>query len=270
MQPSMRVVLLVFVALGVVLGVGFYVQLSWAVSLWPWPDSYLSYVFLSSYAVAIAGGVLWVALSGSLGAARGGLINLGVATAGMAVFAFQAAPTNQAVWPLAIFCGLAVLSFACFYWLLRREPLRDSRPTPLLVRVSFGVFTLALVATGLALIFHDPTIFPWSLRAETSVIIGWAFLGAACYFLYGAFRPRWDNAGGQLLGFLGYDLILIVPFLRHFANVPPDHTLSLIVYVIVLVYSGALAIYYLFLNRATRRWALVPQASPVAAKTNGD
>lgn len=269
MQTSVRVVLLVLVALGMVLGIGFYGQFSWATSLWPWPDSYLSYVFLSSYVIAIAGGVLWVALSGSLGAVKGGLINLEVATAGMALFLFQQAPTNHAVLPLALFCIVAFVTFVTTSWVIRREPIQDLRPTPLLVRVSFVVFIVALIASGVALLLNDPTIFPWSLRAETSVIIGWAFLGAACYFLYGALRPRWDNAGGQLLGFLGYDLILIVPFLRHFANVPPGHTLSLIVYVIVLVYSGMLAIYYLFINRSTRRWTLVPQSSQSGAAKAG-
>ncbi|HLW02307.1 MAG TPA: hypothetical protein VKT82_26865 [Ktedonobacterales bacterium] len=61
---------------------------------------------------------------------------------------------------------------------------------------------------------------------------------------------------------LGYGLVLIVPFLRHFANVSPGHTISLVVYVIVLVYSGALAIYYLFLKCATRCWALLPRLRP--------
>jgi hypothetical protein len=261
MQTSMRVALLALVALEGALGVGFYVQLSWAVSLWPWPDSYLSYVFLSSYALAIAGGVLWVALSGSLGAAKGGLINLSVATAGMTVFLFQTEPTNHAVLPSELACLIACVGFMIVLWVIRREPVHDQRPTPLLVRVSFGVFTVVLVATGVALLLHDPMIFPWSLRAETSVMIGWAFLGAACYFLYGVLRPRWDNAGGQLLGFLSYDLVLIVPFLRQFANVPPGHLLSLVIYVVALVYSGALAIFYLFLNRATRRWALMPRAA---------
>lgn len=65
---------------------------------------------------------------------------------------------------------------------------------------------------------------------------------------------RWDNAGGQLLGFLGYDLVLIGPFLRRFATLPPGHTLSLVTYVIVLLYSGALAVYFLVLARPTRRW----------------
>ncbi len=259
MRTPVRVLMLIVVLLALVLGVGFYVQLSWATSLWPWPDSYLSYVFLSSYAVAFGGGVLWVALSGSLGAAKGGIINLAVASAGMGIYSFQLAQTDKAVLPFAIFCSVALLSLIVFFWLIRRAPLQDPRPTPLLVRISFAVFTVVLIIVGIALTLKAPMIFPWSLRAETSVIIGWAFLGAACYFLYGALRPRWDNAGGQLLGFLGYDLILIVPFIRHFASVQPGHTLSLIIYVIVLVYSGALAVYYLFINRATRRWALVSQ-----------
>jgi len=265
MRIPVRVMMLILALLAFVLGLSFYLQLSWATNLWPWPDSYLSYVFLSSYAVAIGGGVLWVALSGSPGAARSGLINLGVATAGMAVFLFQQSQTNQAVLPFAIFCSVALLSFIVFFWLMRRVPFQDPRPTPLLIRLSFLIFTLLLIFTGTSLLLKSPTIFPWALRPETSVMFGWAFLGAACYFLYGALRTGWDNAGGQLLGFLGYDLILIVPFIQHFANVQPGHTLSLIIYVIVLVYSGALAVYYLFINRSTRRWALVSQPAQSAA-----
>ena len=42
------------------------------------------------------------------------------------------------------------------------------------------------------------------------------FLGSATYFAYGIVRPRWTNAGGQLAGFLAYDLVLIVPFMTRF------------------------------------------------------
>ena len=233
MQRSVRVVLLILVAISWALGLGFFLQLSWAKSLWPWPDSYLSYVFLASFAVAIGGGILWVALSGSLGAARGGLINLAVVSAGVAVYSFSVAQANQAALLLGMVCVVALLSFAAFYWLIWRVPLQDQRPTPLPIRISFWAFTALLIATGIALILHYPTISPWSLRAESSVIFGWAFLGAACYFLYGALYARWDNAGGQLLGFLGYDLILIAPFLQHFATVQPGHILSLVTYVLV-------------------------------------
>lgn len=264
MQTPVRMLLLIFVALALLLGIGFYFQLPWAIGLWPWPDSHLSYVFLASFAVAIGGGILWVVLSGSLAAAKGGLINLGVACAGAAAFAFQDAQANRAVLPFAIFCLVGLMSCAAGFWLIRHERVADRRSTPLIVRISFLVFAAALIATAVALIAHAPTIFPWSLRAESSVIFGWAFLGAACYFLFGVLYPRWDNAGGQLLGFLGYDLVLIVPFLRHFATVQPSHALSLVTYVIVLLYSGALAVYFLLMARTTRHWSVAREPVAVA------
>jgi hypothetical protein len=38
--------------------------------------------------------------------------------------------------------------------------------------------------------------------------------------------------------------------------VKPEHLVSLIVYVTVLLYSGFLAVYYLFFNRLTRVWGM--------------
>ncbi|HEY7126718.1 MAG TPA: hypothetical protein VH540_22465 [Ktedonobacterales bacterium] len=262
MKQSHRVLMLVPGVLALALAVGFYLQLSWVKALWPWQDSYLSYIFLSSYAAAIGGAIIWVALSGSLAAARGGIINLGVATAGMAFSSFQFYQTEhtRGILVLSGFCLAAILGFLVFFWLIRRVPLRDARPIPLLVRISFGVFIAALIFTSTELILKIP-VFPWSLRPETSVLFGWAFVGAACYFLYALFRPRWDNAGGQLLGFLLYDLVLIVPFVARIPTIDSSHALSLTVYIIVLVYSGALAIYYLFFNKSTRRWESALTAS---------
>ena len=97
-------------------------------------------------------------------------------------------------------------------------------------------------------------IFPWALDPKSSVVFGCIFLGDAFYFLYGLFRPRWHNALGQLLSFLAYDLVLIFPFLALFKTVKPEYQLNLIVYVAVLLYSGALAVYYLFINTGTRVW----------------
>ena len=67
--------------------------------------------------------------------------------------------------------------------------------------------------------------------------------------------PRWHNALGQLLSFLAYDAILIVPFIMLFGNVKPEFRLSLIIYTAVLIYSGAISIYFLFINRQTRKWS---------------
>ena len=95
-------------------------------------------------------------------------------------------------------------------------------------------------------------IFPWQLGAETSVMFGLVFLGAATYFVYGALDPHWGNAVGQLAGFLAYDLVLLAPFLEHFGTARGGSLVSLIIYVAFLVYSGALASYYLFASNATR------------------
>ncbi len=122
---------------------------------------------------------------------------------------------------------------------------------PLLVRVSFGIFIASLIFAGGALVFRIP-VFPWSLNPDSSVIFGCIFIGDAFYFLYSLLYPRWHNAAGQLLSFLAYDLVLIVPFLLLFETVKPEYMLNLVVYVAVLIYSGALAVYFLFINSQTR------------------
>ena len=144
----------------------------------------------------------------------------------------------------------AFASGVTFFW-SRRLPLTDRRPTPMLVRVSFGIFIVSLFLASGALILHLP-IFPWDLNPDSSVIFGCIFFGDAFYFLYGLLRPRWGNAFGQLLSFLAYDLVLIVPFVLLFDTVKPDRMLNLVVYTAGLVYSGGLAVYYLLINPQTR------------------
>jgi hypothetical protein len=68
------------------------------------------------------------------------------------------------------------------------------------------------------------------------------FLGAALYIVYGLIRPVWANAAGQLLGFLAYDLVLIMPFVQRLPTVAPEHRMGLIVYAAVVVYSALIAI----------------------------
>jgi hypothetical protein len=121
------------------------------------------------------------------------------------------------------------------------------------VRVSFGIFVASLLFAGTALILRQP-IFPWKLNPDSSVIFGCIFIGDAFYFLHALFKPSWRNAAGQLLSFLAYDLALIIPLFRLFEMVDPALRLNLTVYVLVLIYSGAVAVYYLFLNPRTRNW----------------
>ena len=125
---------------------------------------------------------------------------------------------------------------------------------PRLVRWSFVVFIIALLIVSIQLIFQVPNVIPWAITPELSVVIGWMFLGAAAYFVYALLRPSWNNSAGQLAGFLAYDVVLIVPFLQRLPTVAPQSQAGLIVYTAVVVYSGLLAFYYLFISKATRVW----------------
>ena len=81
-------------------------------------------------------------------------------------------------------------------------------------------------------------------------------------------QPRWENAGGQLAGFLAYDAVLIWPFLKRLPDIAPEFRLELWVYTSVVVYSAIVAIVYLAFHRATRgqhRPAPAPEAVPARA-----
>ncbi|MFN7929033.1 MAG: hypothetical protein U0Y68_14015 [Blastocatellia bacterium] len=78
------------------------------------------------------------------------------------------------------------------------------------------------------------------------------FLGAAIYMLHGFLWPSWENACGQLIAFLTYDLVLIVPYFKLARGIQAEYRMSLAVYLTIIIYSGLLASYYLFIHPATR------------------
>jgi hypothetical protein len=242
-------------ALSLALALAFFLQMPVATALWPFPTSRLSNIFLASIFAATAVPVMWLGLSGDFAAARGGAANLALTNAGIAIFAAQLwtrEPQHSGVLAYAGISGaLCVLCLSIITW-SRRLRFQDTRRTAPLVRASFAVFTIGLLYFGGRLAFSGAELFPWPLKPEQSVIYGWIFLGSAVYFAYGVWRPVWSNAKGQLLGFLAYDVVLIVPFIVHFKTVRPDLWINLVVYVVVIVYSGGLALYYLLLNPETR------------------
>jgi hypothetical protein len=132
------------------------------------------------------------------------------------------------------------------------------------VRVSFAIFVVALLFVGGQMVLKVPGItMPWPISTNEAVIYGWMFLGAAAYFAYALVRPGWGNAGGQLAGFLAYDLVLIFPFIARFSTgVPSQFMAGHIIYTVVVTYSGLLAIYYLFINPQTRLIGQHVQTSP--------
>lgn len=236
-----------------VFALGFIFQLDFATRIWPWPDGRFSYLFLGSILAAVSAAAIWIGWTGELGALPAGSLNVFVIALGCMFYLLPLAAERPS---LSVFgwvsLGYVLISGLTFLW-SRRIPLSESLPTPMLVRVSFGIFVASLLFAGTALILQQP-IFPWKLNPDSSVIFGCIFIGDAFYFLHALFKPSWRNAAGQLLSFLAYDLVLIPPFLRLFETVEPALRLNLVVYVLVLIYSGAIAVYYLFLNPRTRNW----------------
>jgi hypothetical protein len=254
MPGALRAALFIAGVVAAVLGVGFFLQAHWATGIWPVPAGPLSNIFVSSILAAIAAPILWIALSGETRAMAGGAVNLAIANGAIAFAAYMFYRGNGAppLLPFAVFAALVAVLCVGLLLYSRRLAFKDERRTPALVRFSFVGFAIALLLTGGALVLVRPNIFPWPLSPVNSVFYGGIFLGAMCYFLYGAIYPYWGNAKGQLLGFLAYDLVLIVPFAHHFAVVKPQMLLSLTIYTAVVSYSGLLAIFFLFLYPPTR------------------
>jgi hypothetical protein len=255
MNQMMRGLLIATGILAVIVGIGFFLQIPFFTQLWPWQLHPLSAVFLASIAGAIAAPVIWLGLKGETAAVAGGAINIIITAGGMGIFClllYFADNSRQGILTFGIAAiALALLAIGLF-WMSRKAEFQDERPTPKVVRYGLVVFVLTLFVTGGALLLKVPNTFPWDISPEISVMYGWFFYGALGYFAYGFFIPKWSNAQGQLLSFLGYDLVLIVPYLLHFAVVDDEQRLSLIVYVTVLVTSAILAIYYLFIKKETR------------------
>jgi hypothetical protein len=250
----LRYIFLLVGLLTLAVALGFAWQMPWATSLWPWPDGRLSYIFVGAIAAAIAAAVLWIGYSREWGAVAAGALNLAVMMGGMSIYFFQIArqPDRSHLLIYALGCGLfAIFNIGLLFW-SRRLAIRDPRPTPLAVRLSYILFAVVLLAVGGALVLKRPNTMPWPLNPDTSVLFGWIFIGDAFYFIYSLLNPRWHNARAQLWSFLAYDVFLLPPLLMHFGPVLPENFLSLVVYTAILVYSAVLAIYYLVLNTRFR------------------
>jgi len=237
--------------------IGYVFDQTWATQTWPWADTPRSHAFVGAIMAAVAVAFVWIGVVGEWGALGAGALTVFVMCGGWASFLVTMMRGRPGLFPFAIFFAVvAMICVPAMIWSWR-HPILDEREIPLLVRVSFAVFAgvLALAGTALVLRAH---IFPWALNADSGVMFGWIFLGDACYFLSTLSRPRWHDARGQLLSFRAYDVVLIPLLLGLSYNLTldPDHSLSLLLYLAVLLYSGSLAVYYLFIDPRTRGWAI--------------
>jgi hypothetical protein len=258
MEKFLQGAFIIIGSLSFILVAGFCLRLPWTLGLWPWAASVssLPYTFLGAIIAAIAASLLWIGFSGELGTLVGGAINLIVFYTGLTIslFLLFLQKGDQRLLIGALLCAAGVfISIGILLW-VRRYPIQDKRPMPLPVRVSFSIFVAILILVGNGVLLHTPNVFAWNLSIESSMLVGWFFIGASCYFLYGLLYPTWSNACGQLWAFLAYDIVLIIPFFLRFATSSPTQLPSLAVNTVVLVYSAALAVYYFFVHKATRIW----------------
>jgi hypothetical protein len=221
---------------------------------WPFPQtSDPAFIFLASILAAAAASTSWAALLGERLSYVGIALDMLVIFVPLVLYLLLLDPARGGGFSAVLLAAVAIAVGGA--GLLLRSwgvPPADPRPTPRLVLIAFAVFAVALVLVGGALVVRAPYVVPWRVTPELSAITGLIFLGAAAYFLFGLVRPRWSNAGGQLAGFLAYDLVLIGPLVTRLPTVPDYWRVSLIAYIVVLVVSGVLAAWYLFLDPRTR------------------
>jgi hypothetical protein len=227
-----------------------------ALSFWPYSTYYgseFSRLFLGSMVAAVGAPMVWIGLSGELAALRPGAINIGTVAFCLGVHALlRSGGASGRVLLFAAGNGVVMLAAALLFLWARRLPWRDARPMPAPVRAAFAAFALVLLLVGAGLILRQP-LFPWRLDSDNAVAYGAMFLGAMAYFVYGLLRPVWGNAKGQLIGFLAYDLVLLPPFLLLWPTTSGQSRLSLAVYLVVILSSAALAVWYLL---SSTRWRL--------------
>lgn len=230
-----------------VLAAGFVLRMPWATGLWPeggpW-ISPLSFLFVGSMLGAVGAAAVYAAWTGDPRAAAGGSIALLVIYVAMAVAtAVYWADGRSSLGSHVVVFALAAIVVAMIARASLAAPRTDPEPVPPLVRIASVIFALVLIVTGASLILRLPNVFPWPLMPLSSVLYGCMFLGFAANYGYVAWRGSMREAKVSLVGFAVYDLILIVPFIRHFATVAPQMQTSLIVYTGVLVFSAIVAAY---------------------------
>jgi hypothetical protein len=253
MDRIFRSLFLVVAIIQALIGVGFALQIPFITQIWPIPNTGpLSLIFIGSIFAAGAASTLWCLFAGENGSLIGVYLDYIAIFAPLTIYFFMIANGNGTIMMFGVALLLGALYGAVGLWWSLRFPIRDKRPQPMAARVAFAVFVVALIIVGTRMVLQVPNVLPWKISPEGSVIYGWMFLGAAVYFAYAFVRPSWANSGGQLAGFLAYDVILILPFIGHFGKVEAQLMPNLIIYFVVVVSSGLLAAYYLFVNKETR------------------
>lgn len=255
MRAAVRYLVIAIAIVQAFLAAAFFLQWQPVVSLWPFPESTpLTFIFIASIFAAAAASQVWAAATKNYGAMAGIGLDYLATFAGIALVTLTFEPFNPMARTVLFVVSVATALFGLGLALwASRIPIPAQPAQPNSVRWSFVVFIVGLLGVGGLAALGNPGVIPWSMSVDLGRLAGVMFVGSAAYFVSAFLRPSWLNSAGQLLGFLLYDLVLIGPFLLRLPTTPPEFFMGLAIYTLVVVYSGALTIYYVFVNAATRR-----------------
>jgi hypothetical protein len=254
MKKEFRYLLYLVCLIQLIFAAGFFWQLPFAVNWWLLTGTTpLTFTFIASIFAAAAASTFWTVASRNDGALAGIGLDYLFILGPISIYFFLLSNTYESgLMGLALVLGLGALFGLGSFWWAVRMPLGEMPALPHPIRWSFLTFVLGLILVSVRLIIKRPNVVPWIVTPEISVVIGWIFFGAAIYFAYTLFKPSWHNAAGQLMGFLAYDLVLLPPFMGKLPTIAPEHRTSMIIYIVVMLFSGSLATYYLFIHKPTR------------------
>jgi len=193
---AMRAAFVVIGIVSLIAAAGFALHIPPFATLWPLDDAGAVERFLGAYLAGIGASLLWIGVSGELGAAVAGALSLTVVYTSLAIawltLSFGVAAPDLRL-PALLCLPVALVSAGLARW-FRRLPIQDTPPLPRTVYGSFVVFVVSLACVGGALALRTPNVFPLPLGPAVSALIGSAFLGSAASFLYGLRFPLWGNA----------------------------------------------------------------------------
>ena len=127
----------------------------------------------------------------------------------------------------------------------------------------FRVMSVFICCVGVALLSGVHGLLPWTLSAQTRLLVGCVLIGFAANYAITALRGSWTGARVLLAGLLTYDALILIPLLEHFADVAHEYRLTLVINVVVVLLTASLAIYYLFFRTALSGRDEVPPPVPL-------
>lgn len=229
-------------------GLGLLFEVAWVADLWIWPRAAApNHAFVGAVALSAAALLLWLARSGWWAAGVPLLVNALVATSGTALALVGAGTSadDARVRVYAWIAGAAAAASALGLLLLRGRTRRADAPPAPPVQRSFAAFALLFLGVGVAETTGLVEAFPWPLSRTAAQVYGSIALGAAAFFLHLALVPSARSARGALLGFLVYDLAVLLPLANVAPATAPERVPSLVLYAVVLLWSGGLALWAL-------------------------